>query len=362
MSNCCPSKAQETRSCCPSTQGHGKKKRLDILMWGSLTCVVTLYSLAILHPAFLDTMPRLFEAAHGTHHLVNQMWWGVLIGIFFVGIIGMVPQKYVLKLLGKGGSIGGIIRATSAGVLLDMCSHGILMVGAKLYQKGASIGQVMAFLLASPWNSLSLTLILWALIGGFWTLTFIILSMVVGVITGIIFDKLVAKGILPENPNTVELSEPVHLMQDMARLHTTVKLNCAFFKTFYSEAKSGSRIIIKWLLVGIVLASTLRALFPVDTFAGLFGPTAMGLGLTVLFATILEVCSEGSTPVAADILTRAQSPGNAFAFLMAGVSTDYTEVMILKDTTKSWKIALFLPLITLPQVIAIAALITVLAP
>ena len=34
------------------------------------------------------------------------------------------------------------------------------MVGAKLYERGASIGQVMAFLIASPWNSFSLTLTL----------------------------------------------------------------------------------------------------------------------------------------------------------------------------------------------------------
>lgn len=38
---------------------------------------------------------------------------------------------------------------------------------------------------------------------------------------------------------------------------------------------------------------------------------------------------------------------------MAGVATDYTEIMVLKDVTKSWKIALFLPLITLPQVLLI---------
>ena len=76
--------------------------------------------------------------------------------------------------------------------------------------------------------------------------------------------------------------------------------------------------------------------------------------MTVLVATILEVCSEGSTPIAADLLTRAQAPGNSFAFLMTGVSTDYTEIMVIKDTTKSWKIALFLPLLTVPQVIVIA--------
>ena len=48
---------------------------------------------------------------------------------------------------------------------------------------------------------------------------------------------------------------------------------------------------------------------------------------------------------------------NAFTFLMAGVSTDYTEIMILREATKSWKIALSLPLITVPQVILIGYLI-----
>ena len=82
-----------------------------------------------------------------------------------------------------------------------------------------------------------------------------------------------------------------------------------------------------------------------------------GLGLTILVATILEICSEGSTPIAADLLTRANAPGNSFAFLMTGVSTDYTEIMVLKDTTKSWKISLFLPLITVPQIILISFII-----
>ena len=42
---------------------------------------------------------------------------------------------------------------------------------------------------------------------------------------------------------------------------------------------------------------------------------------------------------------------------MSGVATDYTEIAILKDTIKSWKIVLFLAPITVPQVIIIAALL-----
>jgi len=45
--------------------------------------------------------------------------------------------------------------------------------------------------------------------------------------------------------------------------------------------------------------------------------------------------------------------------LMAGVATDYTEVMIIKDMSKSWKLALFLPLLTLPQVIILAIILNI---
>jgi len=93
---------------------------------------------------------------------------------------------------------------------------------------------------------------------------------------------------------------------------------------------------------------------PTEHFETYFGPTLLGLGLTLVAATIIEVCSEGSTPIAADLLTRAGSPGNSFAFLMAGVSTDYTEIAVIKQTTNSWKITLLLPILTLPQIFVVA--------
>ena len=118
-----------------------------------------------------------------------------------------------------------------------------------------------------------------------------------------------------------------------------------------------SKMVIRWILFGVLLASAVRAFLPPEMFSAYFGPTLMGLGVTIVVATILEVCSEGSTPIAADILNRAGAPGNSFTFLMGGVATDYTEIMVLKDATRSLKIALFLPLITVPQVLLLGWLI-----
>jgi len=100
-----------------------------------------------------------------------------------------------------------------------------------------------------------------------------------------------------------------------------------------------------------VLAALIRTFVPDDMMSTYFGPTIIGLLLTLLVTTIVEVCSEGSTPIGAELVTRAAAPGNGFTFLMAGVSTDYTEILVLRQITKSWKIALSLPLLTVPQIL-----------
>jgi hypothetical protein len=87
-----------------------------------------------------------------------------------------------------------------------------------------------------------------------------------------------------------------------------------------------------------------------------------GLGATLVAASIFEVCSEGSVPIAADLMNRAAAPGNAFTFLLAGVATDYTEFMVMKETTGSWKLAWMIPVITVPQVLLIGALLNTIGP
>ena len=276
-------------------------------------------------------------------------------------LLDRIPRDLIAFVMGRGGSFSGIFRAALAGIMLDLCSHGILLVGMKLYQRGLSLGQTMAFLIASPWNSLSLTLILWALVGLKWTLAFLLLSFLMAVVSGLIFDQLVKRGVLPKNPNTIELAKDFSVKKELMKGLKLSHLNPKNIVSILWTGLKGSRMILRWIFFGTILAAAIRTFVPPESFETLFGPTIGGLGLTLLVATILEVCSEGSTPVAADILTRAGAPGNAFAFLMTGVSTDYTEILAIKETTGRWKTAFFLPLVTLPQVILMAIIMNLYA-
>lgn len=342
---------------CHPPQGHSAKKK-DWLLIGTTAIIVTAYVLHILN---LQTVPSaLYTFNESVTALMNKMWWGVLLGIFFVGLMDRIPQNLILSALGKGGTFNGLLRATAGGVMLDLCSHGILLVGMKLYQRGASLGQVMAFLIASPWNSISLTLILWALIGLKWTLAFLLLSIVIALISGTLFDHFVKVGVLPSNPNKKDIPEDFTFWSTAKTELKSATITPKTIGLTLKDGLLGSTMILRWIFFGTVLAALLQTFVSADQFQTFFGPTLAGLGLTLLVATIMEVCSEGSVPIAADLLGRASAPGNAFAFLMTGVATDYTEILSIKETTKSWKTAFFLPLVTVPQVIAIAMILNTL--
>jgi hypothetical protein len=361
MANCCPPDHEDhskhehaAGEHAQHEHGGAQKFKIDWLLLISAILIVAGYALHLFAlPSFLDfAQVQTFSAT--AFGLVNQTWWSLLLGMFFVGLLDQVPREFIMTILGRKTGFSGVLRAAGAGVLLDLCSHGILFVGMKLYERGASLGQVMAFLIASPWNSFSLTLLLWALIGFQWMLAILLLSFAIALISGVIFDWLVARGTLPENPNRHEIAADFHFWPEAKKQFGAFRFSADFIARFARSSISGSVMVLRWILFGFVLSGLVRAFLSPEMFSTYFGPTVLGLGLTVLVATVLEICSEGSTPLAADLLTRAGAPGNAFAFLMAGVATDYTEVILLKQTTKSWKIAFALPLITLPQVILVA--------
>ena len=351
-SSCCGSKTEvkeEAASCC------APKQSFDWIMWGSAIFVGIFYLLYVwfgtgVHETLNESLATM---AHTSFEMMNTMWWGIILGALAVGLLGRIPNQMVMAVLGKPGSRKGVFRATLAGLMLDLCNHGILMVAMGLYRKGASLGQVMAFLIASPWNSFTLTLILIALVGLPYTLLFIVCSMVIAWISGLLFDRLVAKGTLPNNPVQAEMDENFKLWPAVKSQVNMKQFSVANILGMFWQGLKESKMVVRWVLFGVVLLSLIRAFVDPEQFGVWFGASITGLFLTLLATTVIEVCSEGSSPIAADLVNQAKAPGNGFVFLMAGASTDYTEIMALKDTTASWKIALFLPLVTVPQVLLI---------
>ncbi|MEM9400033.1 MAG: hypothetical protein AAF984_07465, partial [Verrucomicrobiota bacterium] len=114
--SCCSSQKNETvsTSCCDAGTT-SKKQRFDWLLWGSASVIVLSYFIYFLgdHETqnAADSPNQLHIYTSTTFSLMNQMWWGILMGIIVSGILSHIPREFVIATLGRGGNFTGLLRA-----------------------------------------------------------------------------------------------------------------------------------------------------------------------------------------------------------------------------------------------------------
>jgi uncharacterized membrane protein YraQ (UPF0718 family) len=302
--------------------------------------------LAVLLLSFAPPMAALNASLLG---YLDIVWWAVLLGLTFGGLIDyFVPDGFIVHYLG-GRRKFTLFYALIAGFLMSACSHGILAIAMQLYKKGASVPAVITFLLASPWANLPVTILLFGFFG--WNAILIVLgAMLIALTTGLMFMGLDTLGWIegPSASATVDDKSWDRVTHFDAR---------ATARGVASGAIRLANMVLWWLLIGILAAAFIGAYVPAHWFMQFLGPDATGMLLTLLFATVIEVCSEGSSPIAFEIFNNTGALGNAFIFLMAGVATDYTEIGLLWSNIGR-RTALWLPVITVPQILLLAYFLT----
>jgi len=290
---------------------------------------------------------------------LKNIWWAVILGLFLGGIIDYyIPSEYISKVLAQKSPFT-ILNAVFLGFLMSACSHGILAISIQLYKKGAHPAAVVSFLLASPWANFVVTMMLISLFG-IKGLLIILLAMIVAINTGLIFMFLEKRGLIEKNKNTQLLPKDFSILEDFKKRFKNYRFGInSLISDFLGILKGTvilSKMILWWVIFGVLIASLTAAYIPVHFFHKFMGPTLWGLMVTLLVATIIEICSEGSSPLAFEIYRKTNALGNSFVFLMAGVVTDYTEIGLLWINLGR-RVALWLILVSVPQVVVLGYLI-----
>lgn len=283
----------------------------------------------------------------------------MLIGLLLGGVINwLIPAEYISKLLAERRK-RTIIFAVITGFFMSACSHGILALAIQLYKKGASPPAVVAFLLASPWANFPLTILMY---GFFGIKAFLLIggAVVIALAAGYIFLLLEKYSLIEHNPNTIKLAENYSLIKDiqqrLGKINFTFSEVASAFKAIASGALALANMVLGWVLLGVFISSLAAAYLPPHFMHQYMGPGLSGLLVTLFMATIIEICSEGSAPLAFEIFRQTGALGNSFTFLLAGVATDYTEIGLLW-TNVGWRTAVWLPVVTVPMVLILALLL-----
>ncbi len=314
-----------------------------------LVCIVTL-ALVLLSYAF----PVFAAFRKVLFHYLRSIWWAVALGLLLGGAIDhYVPREYISKILARKSPLT-ILNAVCLGFLMSACSHGILALSIQLHKKGASNPAVVSFLLASPWANFAVTMMLLSLFG-LKGIVIIIAAVLIAINTGFIFMFLERKGLIEKNKNIVQVSQDYSIIRDFRMRLANYKFNknsvASDFRGIIKGAFELSEMVLWWIILGVFIASLAGAYIPVHFFHKFMGPTLLGLTVTLILATVIEVCSEGSSPLAFEIYRQTGALGNSFVFLMSGVVTDYTEIGLLWSNVGR-RVALWMPVVTVPQVIA----------
>jgi uncharacterized membrane protein YraQ (UPF0718 family) len=320
-------------------------------------------ALALVGAAAILAVSAVVPALEPLHHGFLRYLWlivgPVALGLVIGGAIDYyVPREYVSRWLARPGP-GSLLRAVGLGFLASACSHGILALTVELYRKGASVPSTVAFLLASPWANLPVTVLLFGFFGlpALWIIG---AALVVALITGSLYQWLERRGWVEQNPHQVHGASDVAVWSDLrARWREHTRTPGWFWRADLPGIARGAwslaDMVLWWILVGAVLAAAIGAYVPASWMHRYMGPTLGGLLVTLAAATVIEVCSEGSAPLAFEVY-RHGAIGNAYVFLMGGVVTDYTEIGLLW-TNIGRRTALWLPALTVPQVLVIGWLL-----
>lgn len=292
----------------------------------------------------LSFLPQLAALNESLFEYLGIIWWAVLLGLVLGGIIDyFVPDGFMIRFLGGKGK-KTLFNAVIAGFLMSACSHGILAIAIQLYKKGASVPAVITFLLASPWANLPMTVLLFGFFG--WKAVYFVLgAMAIALVTGYIFTWLDKAGLIESSS---ELADPGDV--EWTRAKNFAVGDAA--RGIGRGALSLANMVLWWILLGVLAAALIGAFVPEHFFMEWMGPDFMGMLVTLAFATIIEVCSEGTSPLAFEIFNNTGVLGNPFVFLMAGVATDYTEIGLLWSNIGK-RTAIWLPVVTVPQILLV---------
>lgn len=256
----------------------------------------------------------------------------LLLGFLIAGILKVyVPQHWLNKHLGKK-NFRSVINGALIGVPLPLCSCGVIPTGVSLKKNGASDGSTLSFLISTPQTGVDSIMITYSLLG--WP--FALLRPIVAFVTGIFGGSLanLCKGSEPAPAlNKIETAELSAMESESARFIAMLRYA---FVDFMGD-------IVKWLLIGLLLAALMDVLIPDGFIDQYLGNPWLEMLFALAISIPIYICATGSVPMAAVLMLKGLSPGAALVLLMAGPATNMATITVVKKTmgTKNLLIYLF---------------------
>ncbi len=262
--------------------------------------------------------------SHLLHYLVEVIP-ALAVGFLLSGIAHeFIHQEWVEKNLGKPG-IKPILMSTFAGAILPLCCMGSLPVAVGFYKKGARLGPVLSFLVATPATSISAFLVAYAILGFKFAAFIAFAAIVMGIVIGLIGNmlpyqrKMAPIGDVCEHCNEMG-GTCKHKTDKWCRVQSVLK---------YAFIDMPKEIGVE-TMIGVVLAAFVVTFAPIGTLIKHYLAGVGGYLFSLIFGLLMYICSTAAIPLADAFIKQGMSIGAAMVLMLVGPISSYGTMLVIR--------------------------------
>lgn len=259
-----------------------------------------------------------------------------------IAVIGFLrtflPQAKVKQWLIGKGKLGNVL-ASLFGAVTPFCSCSSIPLFISFLEAGVPLGVTFSFLITSPLINEYLVVLMLGFFGWKITLLYVISGLSIGIIAGIVLDKMKLENLIEKDiiiPDTQEVSEI---------RHKGITLRIIFG---LKEAKDIVKKLWIWVLVGVGLGAFIHNYVPQEAIQSVVGRAG---AFSVPLATLIGVPMYGGcaaiVPVAVVLFQKGFPLGTALSFMMAVAALSLPEAIMLRRAMKLKLILIFFGITTL---------------
>ena len=299
------------------------------------------------------------------------------IGFLVSGLIHeFVPSEWVERRLG-GGGIKPILYSTLAGIILPICCLGSLPVAVSLHQKGARLGPVLAFLVATPATSITALLVTYGLLGLNFTIFIFFAVIAMGLVMGLVGNMVkgrtkapvaqVQQAIDPVCGMNVEVGKAAKAEYSGETYYFCCSHCKQAFETrpeeyigaYSRDIAHRIKHVFKYafvdmvkeigpeLLLGLALAALVAAIAPVGKFVGAYLSGGLGYLFSLGFGLLMYICSTASVPLVHAFVSQGMNIGAGMVLLLVGPITSWGTILVLRKEFGGKTLATYLMVVSI---------------
>ncbi len=273
--------------------------------------------------------------------ILNDVSPWLMLSFIMAGLLRQFlnPAKFQ-KALGNRG-LPAVVKATVSGMLLPICSCGVIPLGLGMYYTGAFLGPTLAFMVATPIINPAAILLAYGLLGPGIATIYLAAGFSVPVLIGVIGNwlggaEIHAPGIqAPVEQARFEAQERISTGRKLL-----IGLNWGVFEL--------GTMVGKYIVLGVGMAGILIAAIPQEMIQGYLGnPGMISIFGIAVMGSVIYVCAVGHIPFVAALVASGAAPGIAITFLMTGAATNLPELISIYKMIGRRAVAIYSSLVVL---------------